>query len=59
MLIFPFIEDGFVFFTWKRGISLIPREKKKVFTVTAAVCQLKGRFTFLERSDYTGRFSIF
>ena len=45
MLIFPFIEDGFVFFTWGRGISLIPREKKTVFTVTAAVCQLKGRFS--------------
>ena len=59
MLIFPFIENGFVFFTWRRGISLIPREKKKVFTVTAAVCQLKGRFTFLERSDYTGQFSNF
>ena len=41
-------------FTWRRGISLNPREKKKVFTVTAAACQLKGRFTFLERSDYTG-----
>ena len=25
---FPFVEDGFVFFNWRRGISLIPREKK-------------------------------
>ena len=48
MLIFPFIEDGFVFFNWRRGISLIPREK--VFMVTASVCQLKKRFTFLERT---------
>ena len=31
MLIFPFIEDGFVFFTSRRGISLIPREKKRYF----------------------------
>ena len=31
MLIFPFIEDGFVFFTWRRGISLIPREKKGIY----------------------------
>ena len=59
MLIFPFIDDGFEFFNWRRGISLIPREKKQVITVTAPVCQLKGRFTFLERSDYTGQFSIF
>ena len=27
MLIFPIIEDGYVFFNWRRGISLIPREK--------------------------------
>ena len=26
--------------------------------VTAAVCQLKERFSLLERSDYTGRFSF-
>ena len=44
MLIFPFIEDGFVFFTWRRGISLIPREKKKVFTVTAPVWPFNGTF---------------
>ena len=31
MLIFPFIEDGFVFFNWRRGISLIPREKKGIY----------------------------
>ena len=48
MLIFSYIEDGFVFFNWRRGISSIPREK--VFTVTASVCQLKRRFTFLERT---------
>ena len=54
---FSLIEDGFVFFHSRRGISLIPREKK-VFTVTAAVCLLKGRFTFLERPDYLGQFSI-
>ena len=29
MLIFPFIEDGFVFFNWRRGISLIPGEEKR------------------------------
>ena len=27
MLIIPFVEDGYVFFNWRRGISLIPREK--------------------------------
>ena len=27
MLIFPFIEDRYVFFNWRRFISLIPREK--------------------------------
>ena len=31
MLIFPFIEDKFVFFKWRRGISLIPREKKGIY----------------------------
>ena len=59
MLIFPFIEDGFVFFYLKKGYFLNYKKKKKVFTVTAAVCELKGRFTFFERSDYTGSFSIF
>ena len=58
MLIFPSLRMGFYVYL-KKSISLNPREKKKVFTVTAAACQLKGRFTFLERSDYTGRFSTF
>ena len=35
------------------------QEKKKVFTVISPVCQLKGRFTFLERSDYSEQFAIF
>ena len=43
LLIFPFIEDGLVFFNWRRGISLIPRNKK-AFTVTVPVLPVKGTF---------------
>ena len=44
MLIFPFIEDGFVFFTWRRGISLITREKKGIYGYGSCL-RVKGRFS--------------
>ena len=59
LLIITQIEDRFVFFNWRRGISFIPTTWKKVFTVTAPVCQLKVRFTFLQKSDYIGKASVF
>ena len=43
MLIFPFIEDGFVFFTWRRGISLIPRERKGIYGYCSCL-PFKGTF---------------
>ena len=43
MLIFPFIEDGFVFFTWRRGISLITREKKGIYGYCSCL-PVKGTF---------------
>ena len=53
MLIFPSLRMG-LYFLLEEGVFPQFQGKKKVFTVTAAVCQLKGRFTFLKRSDYTG-----
>ena len=47
-----------LYFLIEEGVFLLFQEKKKVFTVTAPVGQLKGRFTFLERSDLTEQFSI-
>ena len=44
MLIFPFIKDGFVFFTWRRGISLITREKKRYLRLPQLL-RVKGRFS--------------
>ena len=44
MLIFPFIEDGFVFFTWGRGISLSPREKKNGIYGYCSCLPVKGTF---------------
>ena len=43
MLIYPFIEDGFVFFTWRRGISLITREKKGIYGYCSCL-PVKGTF---------------
>ena len=41
-----------LYFLIEEGYFLNSKRKKKVFTVTAPVCQLKGRFTFLERSVF-------
>ena len=45
MLIFPFIEDGFVFFNWRRSISLIPREKIGLYGYCTCL-QVKGTIYF-------------
>ena len=68
---FPFVEDGFVFFNWRKGISLIPREKKGFYgygyrtilhflnvhdSCTLSVCDQKLWNNLIKGTDYTPDF---
>ena len=48
-----------LYFLIEEGVFPSFQRQKKVFTVTAPVCQLKVRFTFLQKSDYIGKASVF
>ena len=48
-----------LYFLMEEGVFPSFPRQKKVFTVTAPVCQLKVRFTFLQKSDYIGKASVF